>query len=224
MSRSTVTKEVRGLLAEGRSHCDWGRPVRALPLMLRAAHLAPEDEEARHAVQTTRDEIRRLFAEVTRCEGTLAAHPTDGPALRALATALKRLDREDEAETVLVRALDANAADWKALLNLGHLLNDSMRFEEAIAVFERLSTVEPTLSLGWTFQGMALCNMQRAADALPVLEHALSLNPQDIGAWNQKVRALRMLGRDLEAGEVYQHERAARIASGVPQWMPRDRR
>jgi Flp pilus assembly protein TadD len=220
MSTPPDADEARDLVEQSRNLHSFGHPVRALPLVLRAAHLAPDDEEVREALRATREQIRHLFAEVTQCEQTLAAHPVDGPALLALADALTHLDRNTEAETPLARALDANAGDWEALYHLGHLLNNTGRFDAALAAFERLSVLEPDLSLSWTFQGMVLSNLRRPADALPMLERALALNPKDIGVWTMKVRALRMLGREPEAREAYQHERAARIASGNPRWMP----
>jgi tetratricopeptide (TPR) repeat protein len=222
MRTSANAEEARDLLVRGRNLYECGYPVRALRFVLRAAHLAPDNEEARHAVQTTRDEIHRLFGEVTRCEAMLAAHPTDAPTLLALADALTRLDRNAEAKATLERALDIDASNADALFDLGNLLNNSDRYEEALAVFDRLNVLRPTWAIPWSLKGMVLNNLLRPAEALPVLEHALTIDPGEVGAWTAKVWTLRTLGREAESQEAYQHERAARIASGVPAWMPRD--
>jgi hypothetical protein len=44
----------------------------------------------------------------------------------------------------------------------------------------------------------------------------------DIGAWFNKVKALRGLGRHTEAQEAQRQENKARRASGNPKWMPRN--
>lgn len=212
--------EVQELLTRGCNLRGCGYPARSLPFFLRAAQLAPDSEEARLELQTTRDQIHELFAVVSQQEQVLADHPADGEALCAMARALRRLYRDDEAVTALQRALAVDPDDWEALYRLGHILNDSGRYEEAIAVYERLNALEPEWSHPWACKGMVLCNLRRYADALPILDHALALDATDIMAWTMKVQALFMLGREEEACAARKREYAARRASGVPQWMP----
>lgn len=214
--------ELQEILTRGRNLRGCGYPARSLPFFLRATQLAPDNQEARQELQITRDQIHALFAVVSQQEHALADHPVQGEALRALADALTRLDRDDEALTALQQALVVDPDDREALMKLGHLLNDNGQYEEAIVLYERLSTLEPEWSHPWACKGMALCNLRRYADALPELDHAIALDAGDILGWTMKVHALCMLGRDEEARAAREWEVAARRASGVPRWMPPD--
>jgi tetratricopeptide (TPR) repeat protein len=213
---------VLDLLTRGRNLRGCGYPVRALPFFLRAVHLAPDNEAANAELKETRDKIHELFDVVSHGEEVLAPNPTDRQILLALAHALTRLDRDEEAEATLESALELNRTDWEALFHLGHLLNNGARYEEALEVFDRLIAFDPDWSGAWAFKGMVLCNMHRYTDALPILDQALAIDPNDIGGWTEKVRALYALGRNEEARAAHKLENAARRASGVPQWMPRD--
>lgn len=216
--------EVQELLTRGRNLRGCGYPARSLPFFLRAAQLAPDSQEARLELQTTRDQIHELFVVVSRQEQALADHSADGEALCAMARALRCLDRDDEAVTALQRALAVDPDDWEALFHLGIVLNDNGQYEEALAVYERLSALEPAWSRPWACKGMVLCNLRRYADALPILNHALALDATNIMAWTMKVHALFMLGWEEEARAARKREYAARRASGVPEWMPPETR
>jgi tetratricopeptide (TPR) repeat protein len=222
MATQSRHDEVLDLLTRGRNLRGCGYPVRALPYFLRAVHLAPDNKEANAELKVTRDKIHGLFDVVSNSEEVLAGHSTDSQVLLALANAFTRLDRDEEAEAALESALDLDRTDWEALFHLGHLLNNCGRYEEALAVFDRLIAVDTDWSHPWACKGMVLCNMHRYAEALPILDQALAIDPNDIGGWTEKVRALYALGRDEEARAAHKRENAARRASGVPKWMPRD--
>jgi predicted Zn-dependent protease len=101
-------------------------------------------------------------------------------------------------------------------------LNDFGYFEAAFQVFKAMTDREPNWSFPWTLEGMVLCNSQQFAESLPYLDRALALNPNDIGAWTEKVLALTSLGLEDAARTAHTRENAARRASGVARWMPRE--
>ncbi len=112
--------------------------------------------------------------------------------------------------------------ELETLITIGLALNDDAHFQAAVRIFDRAISLEPSWSFLWTCKGMILTNLGRHEQALPILDHALVLNRGDVGAWTMKVKALAALGRKDEAHVARQHEYAARRATGVPEWMPRD--
>jgi Flp pilus assembly protein TadD len=221
MGKPSQDKQVARMIDLARSTRECGYPARAIASFLRALRLAPENVEARTQLETARADVRRLQEEVSQCESRLARRPSDREVLLKLADALGCLDRDDEAHTALQRALALDDQDWEALFQLGHQLNNSSFYEEALAAFRRLAELMPDWAHPVACQGMVLCNMQQYEEALVVVDQAISLDPNDVGGWTSKVRALRALGREAEARAAYEQERAARRASGVLQWMPR---
>jgi tetratricopeptide (TPR) repeat protein len=222
MSERATHEEIRDLLERARNLRGCGYLSASLPFFVRAVHLAPDDDEIRAELQVTRDRIHKLLAVVDACELDLARTATDWQALLRLADALVRLDREEEAVAAARQAVTIQPDNWEALFTLGNLLNSSGQFEEAAVVFDRLIAVEPDFSGGWTFKAMVLCNLRRYADALPLLYRAVTLNPNDVGGWAHTVLALTALGRKKEAHAARKRERAARLASDVARWRPRD--
>jgi tetratricopeptide (TPR) repeat protein len=116
------------------------------------------------------------------------------------------------------------SAEIDRLFTIGLGLNDLGYYDASLWVFEVLAVIEPTWAFPLTLCGMVLCNMQQNAEALPYLDRALALYPNDVGAWTMKTRALTALGLEDEAHAAHQRENAARRASGVARWMPREER
>lgn len=221
MDARSLDEQLADLITRGRNLRGCGYPAGAIPFFLRALQLAPDHVQAREDLELTRAEVRRLQCEASGCETHLERDPNDRETLLKLANALVRLDRDEEARTVLERALALDDQDWEALFELGHLLNNNAYYEEALATFRRLAEVMPDWAHPLACQGMVLCNMRRYQEALPVLDQAISLDPNEILGWTEKVSTLRALGREEEAHTAYEQERVARRASGVLKWMPR---
>jgi tetratricopeptide (TPR) repeat protein len=222
MTGQTRHEEIRDLLERGRNLRGCGYPSAALPFFVRAARLEPENDEICAEVQATRRTIHELLLVVEACDRDPFRTSRDVPALLKLADALTRLDRKDEALVAARQAAAVAPDDWETLFTLGNKLNNSDRYEEALAVFDRLIALDPEYAGGWTFKGMALCNLRRYSEALGALHRALTLDPLDVGGWRLTVVALSALGRTNDAKAARKRERAARLASDVPAWRPRD--
>ncbi len=218
----TSREELRDLLERGRNVRGCGYPASSLELFLRAARLAPDDDEIHRDLQATRDQIRKLLRVVEAYDHDPVRTSTDTKALLELVYALTGLSREEEAVAAARQAVAVAPDDWDTLFTLGHQLNNAGRYEEAVAVFDRLIALDPEYTAGWTFKGMVLCNLRRYPEALSVLYRAVTLDPLDVGGWAHTVLALSALGRTEDAKAARKRERTARLASPVAAWRPRD--
>ncbi len=81
---------------------------------------------------------------------------------------------------VLEAAIAANPLDARARYYLGNLLYDKRRHEEAIALWERSSEIDPANATVWRNLGVAYFNIRKDVDrARTSFDKALSLNPTD---------------------------------------------
>lgn len=210
------------LLERGRALRRRGSPTSAIPVLARAAQLAPDDAEIANELQQAHDDLRPLFWRIENLELRATILQTDAMLWEELGDALVQVDRDDDALAAYDHALEVDPDHIFVLASKGNLLNNMDRYEEALVVYAHLRDLEPAWSLPWTMTGMVLCNLRRYPDALPYLEQAAALDEGDISAWGMMGIALAALGHEEEAREAHARERAARLASGVPQWMPRD--
>lgn len=177
-------------------------------------------------------------AALLACRRAIARDPANAANWEHLGDLLVRRNKHYEAREAYARAYELQPdllTGWIApststvqlaqidkLYSTGHGLNDFGHFEASLRVFEALTVIEPTWSFPLTLCGMVLCNLWQYAEALPYLERALALDPEDVGACTEKTRAFKALGLEDEARVAHQRENAARRASGVAAWMPRD--
>lgn len=85
----------------------------------------------------------------------------------------------DKGIATLRIALQRNASDDDALLNLAMALSDQGALSEAIALLERLLVIVPNSAHAWVALGVAHARMKNDASAIEALKMAVSLNPQD---------------------------------------------
>lgn len=212
----------QSLLKHGRTLRRRGSPMSAISVLARAAQLAPDDAEIANELQQAHDDLRPLYWRIENLELRASILPTDATLWEELGNALVQVDRDDDALAAYDHALEVEPDHIFVLASKGNLLNNMSQYEEALAVYAHMRDIEPELSLPWTMTGMVLCNLRRYLDAMPYLERAAALNPSDFSAWGMMGLALSALGRLEEARAANAREREARIASGRPEWMPRD--
>jgi tetratricopeptide (TPR) repeat protein len=87
--------------------------------------------------------------------------------------------RLDELQ-LLERAMQSNPADARAPYYLGNLLYDRCRYDEAIALWERATSLDPAFPTAWRNLGFAYFNVRHDAEAaLAAFARARSLAPKD---------------------------------------------
>jgi tetratricopeptide (TPR) repeat protein len=81
---------------------------------------------------------------------------------------------------VLLNAIQAVPTDARAPYYLGNLLYDRRRYDEAIDLWQRAATLDPTFPTVHRNLGIALFNVRGDADAaLAAFDHAQAADPQD---------------------------------------------
>jgi tetratricopeptide (TPR) repeat protein len=198
--------------------------------------MSKDDDDA--PSETARENREAPDDALLACRRAIASDPANAANWEHLGDLLVRRSETYEAREAYARAYElqpdlltqwivpgANAvqrAQIEKLFSIGLGLNDAGHFEASLRVFEALAVIEPTWSFPLTLCGMVLCNLRQYAEALPYLDRALALDPEDVGAWTEKTLAFTALGLEEEARAAHQRENAARRASGVAAWMPRD--
>jgi len=88
-----------------------------------------------------------------------------------------------DAEAAYREAIAREPQRADALYNLGNLLNDAQRYEEAIPLYERCLDLDPGNANHWHNYGIALRELNRVAEAEHALQLALQLDPRNADIW-----------------------------------------
>jgi tetratricopeptide (TPR) repeat protein len=100
------------------------------------------------------------------------------------------------------RALIINSTDSQAYQGTGHALYALERYEEAFEAFARAAQLHP-IPANAVSKGKALAQLERYEEALNAYHEALDLDPDYAAAYYEISDALVLLGRTIEAQEVY---------------------
>ena len=104
--------------------------------------------------------------------------------------------------------------DFRAWLNLGIALGRVGKSAESVKCFDRAIELDPRSVEAWYNLGLALHALGRHSDELRCYDRALSIRPWYQLAVLRKVEALRRLGREDEASELFR-EFLARRRNGL---------
>ncbi len=108
-----------------------------------------------------------------------------------------------DAETYCRSALEIAPNHPGLLQMLGVVLMRQARPAEAIAVFDRLLSMQPGMADAWNNRGYALQDLGKPAEALASYDRALSLKPRYGEALNNRAQLLLSHRRIGEAAETY---------------------
>jgi Flp pilus assembly protein TadD len=133
------------------------------------------------------------------CRGQLAANPSHTPTLQLLAVVLRRLDRLDEAESLMRRCVAADPHDPDHRSNLGQLLAARGKPAEGVAELERAAELAPEFRPA----RLALARLANQTGQHALAEkHArrlIAFDDRDSEAWSALGTALNGLQRADEA-------------------------
>ncbi|MFT3790334.1 MAG: sulfotransferase [Rudaea sp.] len=135
--------------------------------------------------------------------GALASAPGSTEALRLMATLRNAQGRHAEAVDLLRHSLQLREDDALAHNSLGNALGRLGDKAGAVAAFARACELAPHVAAFRYNHGKALVEDARDLQALPVLEQALRLAPDDARIGFLHARTLRVSGRPDEAAERY---------------------
>ena len=151
----------------------------------------------------------RRFGDMEQlAQALLARFPNDGNVWKALSVA--RQVQGKDAVPALQKAIALLPRDAELPSNLGALLSDAGRLDEAIDSYRRALAIEPGFADAHGNLGVALTRLGRLEDAVASLQRALQLKPGFAEAHNNLANALMGLERPGEALPHYAHALALR--------------
>lgn len=153
----------------------------------------------------------RRFGDMEQlAQALLARHPGDGNLWKALSVA-QQVQGKD-AVPALRQAIALLPRDAELPSNLGALLSDAGRIEEAIDSYRRALAIAPDFADAHANLGVALTRLGRYEDAVASLGRALQRKPAFPEAHNNLANALMGLERPSEALPHYERALALRPA------------
>ena len=145
-------------------------------------------------------------------------NPTNVVAIRALADIAQRIGRLEDADNLLVRALELAPDFYLARLNYAHLLKIREKLKPALAQVNLLLEREPKNFSLLILRGSILFGLGNFAEALPLCEHLLKeFSPRPMVTLNYG-HTLKTVGRLDEAIASYRHSIALRPGFGDAYW------
>lgn len=183
-----------------------GRYAEAIKEFERAADGLASDLRRAELLEATGQEsrAREIFASMVRYYEETG--PDDAPSLAAVARALVRLEKFQDARNLYADAIDADPSNFEAQLGGGELFTEKYNYAEAAVFFEDALKLNPNSARAHL--GVARNKrIERDEEVLAALARALAVNPNLVEA-----RAL-AAALELEAGEY--EEAAAEIEKGL---------
>ncbi len=99
--------------------------------------------------------------------------------------------------------------------NLGIILCEMKRQEEAVEVFHRTLSLQPGFPEAWKNLGSALEELEKHEEAIDAFERALTLRPDFPDTWNRLGKALQEMKRKPQAMEAFRRAVALQPDSAV---------
>lgn len=125
------------------------------------------------------------LAEAEACyRRVLSVQPGHPDALYSLGLIARQSGRSDIAADLIGQAIKRKQGEPLYFLYHAAALQDLMRFEEALASYDRAVALLPDNAEAFYNRGFVLCALNRSGEALASFERACSLAPQFAEAWN----------------------------------------
>jgi tetratricopeptide (TPR) repeat protein len=200
ISRNGPVDEPTFLLQSGRFYMATRNPRQAIECFERARELSPRwlmpqlaEAQARNMI---RDHARalELVGDIQARDGNLRA-PGRAQLLLCHATALRGLNRAEEARTLIERNVAANTAAPEMISAAATLYAEEKNFDREVDLLAKLEPLVRTDAAFFTRRGLAEFRAGRFKSAEQSLTSALNLAPSDVSS-----RALRAMAR-LSSGE-----------------------
>jgi tetratricopeptide (TPR) repeat protein len=150
-------------------------------------------------------------------EVSVTWYPSSGDAVGMVwQHARKLLGRGDyqTAEPLLRMLQSRNPDDPQLLYNLGMMLSDQHKLDEAVPMLERLVEIDPEHSLGWTALGVAYSRIRRPEKSEQALRRALEIDPDNAYALRNLGALQQQNAPELALADL---EKAARLMPDDPQ-------
>jgi len=177
----------------------------ALPHFQEALRLDRDRAHNWRAVGRVLDELEQYGDAARHLQEALRRDPGLKDTRTSLGWALYRAGRWDEAVIAFEEAAQREPHDFWLWLGLGVAYDGTGRYDDAAAAYRLAQRIEPTRGALSVELGRVLLHQSRPADALPHLERAARLRPEDPEVWCGIVDAHYGLGNLRAAIEAARH-------------------
>lgn len=189
------------------------RHAEALPKLLEARRLAPEDSDCLNTLGTALQKLGHQ-REAQECfERAIALRPGFALAHNNLGTLFSDLGRFDAAIDCFDRALASDPESVEAHANRGLALRARGRIAEALAAYDRIIALRPEAIEVLNKRAILLQSLGRLDEAMADLERVLTLSPDHADAWTNRGNLLKDQGRLVEARAAYRRALESRPES-----------
>jgi choline-sulfatase len=161
-----------------------GRLPEAARVLERATRRNPDFVQPLISLAEVRIDEQRYDEAAAACERALVLVPDHIEALRRLGDLALRRGDAAAAATRYARIVELDAGDVPALTNLGVARMRTGQRDEAERLFRQAIARQPTNADALLYLAGVLASAQRAADALPWFERAVTANPKSTMALN----------------------------------------
>lgn len=143
---------------------------------------------AEHHKEGRAEEAERLYRRVLR------DNPRNVDALRLLALVAAKADRADDAEVLLLQAVEIAPDFTLAQIDLGRLRKEQDRFAEALECFDRAIALEPSQPQAHYLRAATLARASFTFEAIESYRRCLALRPTHAGALTGLGHVLKAVG------------------------------
>ena len=182
-----------------------------------AKHFLTSSTELKALDPATRSGDDRLVAAEAALRERLRVHPTDVTALRMLAGVYLLLERRQDAEDHLAKAVELSPSFSVARWLLAQMLSDRNEGEQTLAHLDILLREKPDDERYLNLKADQLMRLRRFEEAVAVFETLLSRN-QSAENWMYYGHALKAIGRQQDCILAYRKAIALRPAFGQAYW------
>ncbi|MEE2567021.1 tetratricopeptide repeat protein [Hyphobacterium marinum] len=173
-------------------------PTAGIRLALKVLDKSPDNALALHITGVGAERLGRLSVALKFYERSYRADPTSPDIYQSLAMVAWKLGMLEAAEKFLRLFCQMLPAEPNGPINLGGVLRDQGRFEDAIEVIRAGIYAKPDHADLWNAMGTVLIESGDPAQALTFYQEALRLDPAFGRAHNNIAFALELMG-DLDA-------------------------
>ena len=140
----------------------------------------------------------------------IALHPQHFDALHLSGIIAAQAKLFDQGAELIARALQVDPGNAPAHFNLGNVLADLGRHQEAIASYDRSIALDPAGAEAHNNRGNALSILKQPDAAIAAFERAIAINPTYAEAFNNRGNVLRATGKPEAALESFERAIALR--------------
>lgn len=170
--------DFHGWWSRGDLFCEAGRFDLAVPNLVRALSLAPEEETLWNQLGWCLNMCHDYRAAITALRRGSELGGNNPNIWGNMSHAYVQLEDYENARETGERALQIDPNHLQSLANLGSALLNLKRPAEAMVYFDRALAIQPSATR-WSNKAVALWRLDRAAEALDCVDQALALDSHD---------------------------------------------